>query len=112
VRLADLRRQLHVLRTGAANVDVLKREVAALGRGLLVERTKVKALAEELENPLNVHRCVWGGWAGWWVGGWVGWWWWWGAHWRGEMWMVLDECMCCSQSPHRKTHTPHTSLPP
>ncbi|KIZ06593.1 Coiled-coil domain-containing protein [Monoraphidium neglectum] len=66
VRLADLRRQLHVLRSGAANVDVLKREVtgaavAALGRSLLAERTKVKALSEELENPLNVHRRVlWG----------------------------------------------------
>jgi hypothetical protein len=29
VRLADLRRELHVLRTGVANVDVLKREVGA-----------------------------------------------------------------------------------
>jgi hypothetical protein len=62
VRLADLRRQLHVLRSGAANVDVLKREVAGLGRALLAERTKVRALSEELETPLNVHRC--GGW-GW-----------------------------------------------
>lgn len=56
VRLADLRRQLHVLRAGAANVDVLKREVAGLGRQLLGERTKVRALSEELETPLNVHR--------------------------------------------------------
>lgn len=29
VRLADMRRELHVLRTGVANVDVLKREVRA-----------------------------------------------------------------------------------
>jgi hypothetical protein len=57
VRLADLRRQLHVLRSGAANVDVLKREVAGLGRALLAERIKVRALSEELETPLNVHRC-------------------------------------------------------
>jgi hypothetical protein len=27
VRLADMRRELHVLRTGVANVDVLKHEV-------------------------------------------------------------------------------------
>ena len=27
-----------------------------MGRELLQERTKVKALSEELENPLNVHR--------------------------------------------------------
>eukprot|EP00775_Hariotina_reticulata_P010077 gene10077-10232_t len=56
IKLADLKRELHVLRTGVANVDVLKREVASLGRQLLQERTKVKALSEELENPLNVHR--------------------------------------------------------
>jgi hypothetical protein len=125
VRLADMRRELHVLRTGVANVDVLKREVrpittsgclchcnrialssawpqhicyqlatskatwhwfdaqhvqvymslcghgclcwdvcsllvrvqvASLGRQLLQEHTKVKALSEELESPLNVHR--------------------------------------------------------
>lgn len=30
VRLADMRRELHVLRTGVANVDVLKREVRDL----------------------------------------------------------------------------------
>ena len=29
-----------------------------LNRELLAERTKVKALGEELENPLNVHRCA------------------------------------------------------
>jgi hypothetical protein len=34
----------------------VKREVHHLGRELLQERTKVKALSEELENPLNVHR--------------------------------------------------------
>ena len=27
-----------------------------IGRDLLYERTKVKALSEELENPMNVHR--------------------------------------------------------
>lgn len=34
-------------------------QVHHLNRELLAERTKVKALGEELENPLNVHR--WGG---------------------------------------------------
>lgn len=32
--------------------------MAHLGRELLQERTRVKALSEELENPLNVHRRV------------------------------------------------------
>jgi hypothetical protein len=29
---------------------------AALGKALLQERTKVRALSDELEHPLNVHR--------------------------------------------------------
>lgn len=31
-------------------------QVASLGRQLLQERTKVRALSDELETPLNVHR--------------------------------------------------------
>lgn len=56
IKLAETKRELGLLRLGVANVDVLKREVHFLGRELLAERTKVKALSEELENPLNVHR--------------------------------------------------------
>ncbi|PNH05361.1 hypothetical protein TSOC_008387 [Tetrabaena socialis] len=56
IKLADLKRELHILKSSVANIDVLKREVHQLGRELLQERTKVKALSEELENPLNVHR--------------------------------------------------------
>lgn len=58
IRLNDLKRELHILKSSVANIDVLKREVHSLGKQLLQERTKVKALSEELENPLNVHRCV------------------------------------------------------
>mmetsp|Transcript_12291 Transcript_12291/g.30037 ORF Transcript_12291/g.30037 Transcript_12291/m.30037 type:complete len:870 (-) Transcript_12291:348-2957(-) len=56
IKLNDLKRELHILKSSVANIDVLKREVHQLGRELLSERTKVKALSEELENPLNVHR--------------------------------------------------------
>ncbi|KAG2452283.1 hypothetical protein HYH02_003307 [Chlamydomonas schloesseri] len=56
VKLADLKQQLHLLKSSVSSIDVLKREVHQLGRELLQERTKVKALSEELENPLNVHR--------------------------------------------------------
>ena len=56
IKLADMKRELSVLTGNVANIDVLKREVHHLGRELLQERTKVKALSEELENPLNVHR--------------------------------------------------------
>merc|ERR1712031_137302 len=38
------------------DVDDIKREVFQLQRDLLRERTKVKALSEELENPMNIHR--------------------------------------------------------
>merc|ERR1711916_268729 len=45
-----------ILKNSVANIDVLEREANHLGRELLAERTKVKALSEELENPMNVHR--------------------------------------------------------
>merc|ERR1711904_303264 len=47
---------LHDARTQMENTDDLKKEVYHLQRDLLQERTKVKALSEELENPMNVHR--------------------------------------------------------
>ena len=56
IKLSDVKRELLVVKNSVAAVDVLKREVHHLGRELLQERTKVKALSEELENPLNVHR--------------------------------------------------------
>lgn len=33
-----------------------QREVFRLQREVLQEKTKVKALSEELENPMNIHR--------------------------------------------------------
>lgn len=56
IKLSDLNRELSILKRSVADVNVLKREVHNLGRQLLQECTKVKALSEELENPLNVHR--------------------------------------------------------
>ena len=38
------------------NLETLRNEVYQLQRELLQERTKVRALSEELENPINVHR--------------------------------------------------------
>ncbi|PFH37666.1 flagellar associated protein [Besnoitia besnoiti] len=65
-RLADIsllrqkinaaRRELATARSQVACVDGLKREVYHLQRELLQERTKVKALSDSLENPMNVHR--------------------------------------------------------
>merc|ERR1712178_633101 len=47
---------LAIAKEKAVNIDDLKKEVYHLQRELLQERTKVKALSEELENPMNVHR--------------------------------------------------------
>merc|ERR1719293_315289 len=53
---SSLKRELKIERQQVANIDDLKKEVFQLQRELLQERTKVKALSEELENPMNVHR--------------------------------------------------------
>ncbi len=58
LQLADLVRETSVLRERAAAAEALKREVHELGRQVLQERAKVQALGQELENPLNVHRCA------------------------------------------------------
>merc|ERR1711943_71761 len=55
-KIAGLKLDLHVAKQQAVNIDDLKKEVYHLQRELLQERTKVKALSEELENPMNVHR--------------------------------------------------------
>jgi len=65
-RLEEIKKQkdamgtlkLHLVNasTQAENIDDHKKEVYHLQRELLQERTKVKALSEELENPMNVHR--------------------------------------------------------
>merc|ERR1719221_257562 len=56
IRAAALKRELIIGRQKVANMDDLKMEVFQLQRELLQERTKVKALSQELENPMNVHR--------------------------------------------------------
>lgn len=43
-------------KTQVTNVESLKREIHHLTKTLLREETKAKALQEELENPMNVHR--------------------------------------------------------
>jgi len=54
--IATLKTELFVTQQQAESIDDLKKEVYHLQRELLQERTKVKALSEELENPMNVHR--------------------------------------------------------
>ena len=52
----DGQRELGIANGSSSMVDDLRRELIAVQRELLQEKTKVKALSEELENPMNVHR--------------------------------------------------------
>jgi len=45
-----------VLKASVASLSTYKRETYQLQRELLQERTKVRALSEELDNQMNVHR--------------------------------------------------------
>ena len=45
-----------IVKSKHKQMDDVKREVFHLQKELLQEKTKVKALSEELENPMNVHR--------------------------------------------------------
>lgn len=54
--LQNMERKMALHNNQLSSMDALKNEVHHLQRELLQERTKVKALSEELENPMNVHR--------------------------------------------------------
>jgi len=56
MKVKDLARELNVSKGSGAKIESLRREVLHLQRELLQEKTKVTALSEELENPMNVHR--------------------------------------------------------
>jgi len=56
LKIADLKRQLHLEKRTDGSTEDLKQEIHNLHRDLMQEKSKVKALSEELENPMNVHR--------------------------------------------------------
>jgi hypothetical protein len=51
-----LKREKVLLQKSVANIEDLKKELHAAQRDLLHERTRCRALEEELETPMNVHR--------------------------------------------------------
>lgn len=51
-----MRREKNILSKSVANVEDLRRELYHVQREILKERTRCKALEEELENPMNIHR--------------------------------------------------------
>merc|ERR1719240_230122 len=56
LKVRDMMRELTIAKGSSNQLDDLRRELIAAQRELLQEKTKVKALSEELENPMNVHR--------------------------------------------------------
>jgi predicted RNase H-like nuclease (RuvC/YqgF family) len=55
-RISSLKRELIIARSQVSCIPDLKREVYQLNKELMEVKTKIKALHEELKNPMNVHR--------------------------------------------------------
>lgn len=55
-KVTDLRRQIVSLRRQAASIEPYKKELYRLQRDLLDERAKTRALSQELQLPVNIHR--------------------------------------------------------
>ena len=56
IKIAELKQKLHSAKKEASVVFDLKKEKYYLEREVLDEKVKVKALSEEVENTMNVHR--------------------------------------------------------
>ncbi|OMJ69999.1 hypothetical protein SteCoe_32128 [Stentor coeruleus] len=56
IKIAELKQKLHSAKKEASVVFDLKKEMYYLEREVLDEKVKVKALSEEVENTMNVHR--------------------------------------------------------
>ena len=54
--LRELKKELMSTQDQIQCLGSLKSEANSLGKEILSEKTKVKALEEELKNPMNVHR--------------------------------------------------------
>lgn len=56
VEIKRLRQEKNLLTKTISNMTDLRQEVFHLERDLTRERLKCKALEEELQNPMNIHR--------------------------------------------------------
>ena len=54
--VSEAQRRLAIKVEEGRGIEMMKTEIRSLQSELSTERSKVKALSEELENPLNVHR--------------------------------------------------------
>ena len=55
-KIGDHKSELRIIKSQAAQIPDLRKEVYNLQNMVVEERLQVKALSEELENPLNIHR--------------------------------------------------------
>jgi len=55
-KIGDHKSELRIIKSQASQIPDLRKEIYGLQQQLLTERLQVKALSEELENPLNIHR--------------------------------------------------------
>jgi hypothetical protein len=56
IEIGKLKRDIEKSQKQSASMPALRKEIYHLQQELLKERLQVKALSEELENPMNVHR--------------------------------------------------------
>ena len=56
IKVKELLRENALTKGVGPQMDEMRKEILQLQRELLQEKTKVTALSEELENPMNVHR--------------------------------------------------------
>jgi len=56
LELSKMRREKRILLQSVKSSEELRRQVFTTQRELLRERTRCRALEEELENPMNIHR--------------------------------------------------------
>jgi chromosome segregation ATPase len=56
IKMKDLLREISNYKGNGSQNDDMRRDILHLQKELLQEKTKVTALSEELENPMNVHR--------------------------------------------------------
>ena len=56
LKIRDMQREVAVASGGAQLSDDLRRDLLQCRRDLLEEKAKCKALSEEIETPLNIHR--------------------------------------------------------
>lgn len=56
LEIKKLRREKAVLENETSVAEILKNEIYRLQRDILREKSRVRVLEEELQNPMNIHR--------------------------------------------------------